>query len=432
MASIEFRMMLALPEVAHLIERVPIAAALIDPHDPVHLRYFQHAREDNVSLQEQCRVLGIKWCLRKVPKECFDFETNDLEDQAQRFFDVAERLSPSAFVQYLPKDPARANIWADNFIRAVGALRENTADACRWLAAHITELPEGADVREYARFVRPREPMNTKPETVWERREEEERRRDRETIHWFPDGTVAQPLGVSASAADRVARTLRRDDIIPQMREIERRIMHTPNRAEAEYLLEHHTRLRRELDERGPRGLSIAYDEASPIRPPDMRRLAELATRAGMMQPASRPARVPFAPILDLTDEDRHSFRYRGPVGRNYCAGPYSARALTRKEDFVREGWVMDNCVGKEVHDYFGKCRRGEKLIASISGPEGRATLEVHPDGQIGSIEGRSGGAPHHALIEFAREYCHIVGNALRADPDDANTLVIDSRGWTG
>lgn len=68
MSSMNKRMMLALPEVVRLIDFVPIASCRIKGN-AVQLRYFEHVKENGVSVRDQLKVLGVPWELRSVGSE---------------------------------------------------------------------------------------------------------------------------------------------------------------------------------------------------------------------------------------------------------------------------------------------------------------------------------------------------------------------------
>lgn len=163
----DMAMMLELPEVRHLVDKIPIAAVRIKP-TALHLRFFQHAKESGMSLKRQCELLEIPWHARKVPPAL----------ACKAVLEVAWLLSASAFSMELPKGQDEAVLWADSIIAikavikgavANGAVPEITETSLIWLARHWNDF--GADKHAAALHVasRPITNLETKPKTIVDR-----------------------------------------------------------------------------------------------------------------------------------------------------------------------------------------------------------------------------------------------------------------------
>lgn len=122
------KIMLVLPEVAYLVDRVPMAKLMLKP-DEIHLRFCQHAKESNMSLKEQCNILGIPWHARKIHKELV----------SQAALDIAKALPPSVFAQTYPSEMIPAKHWLSMvkvFITAADDkklwMAQNALESRRW------------------------------------------------------------------------------------------------------------------------------------------------------------------------------------------------------------------------------------------------------------------------------------------------------------
>lgn len=99
--AVETKIMLALPEVAYFVEKIPVGVLVIKP-TPLYLRFFQHAKESGMSLKEQCRFLDIPWHARIIPKELVRLN----------LLKVAREISDDAFLQTMPRTKKENVQWA--------------------------------------------------------------------------------------------------------------------------------------------------------------------------------------------------------------------------------------------------------------------------------------------------------------------------------
>lgn len=94
-------LMLRLPEVAYLVDRIPIARYAIKAN-PIHLRFLQHARDSRMRLRDQCEAFKVPWHARKISAAV-----------ATRELLLASRLLPaSVFTQSFPNDPDAVDGWS--------------------------------------------------------------------------------------------------------------------------------------------------------------------------------------------------------------------------------------------------------------------------------------------------------------------------------
>lgn len=178
-------LMLALPEVAYFVERVPVAR-LVVAADPIQLRFFQHARDSNMPLKDQCRLLGIPWHARKVSTAAV----------CDELLEVARFMEATIFVQCLPAEAEAGKPWAAAQIEC----KEAPEDARRYIARHANEVYGPESVKRYLRSRdRQQIALNLRPATLRQRAEEwfaqtqeAERARRREMNVW---GGIGNQIG---------------------------------------------------------------------------------------------------------------------------------------------------------------------------------------------------------------------------------------------
>ncbi|WP_269582013.1 hypothetical protein [Roseibium sp. Sym1] len=140
-------MMLALPEVKALTDKIPAAALLIEP-DPIHLRFFQYARDSRMPLRDQCQYLGLPWIARKIPP---GFETIAA-------ISVARSLAPSVFSAAMPPNEEEFHDWVSEIIQIDELIINESAR--RWYAFHCLELKkksEGNSIRAFQLYAEMRD-----------------------------------------------------------------------------------------------------------------------------------------------------------------------------------------------------------------------------------------------------------------------------------
>jgi hypothetical protein len=150
-------LMLALPEVAHLVERIP-AARLVIEADPIQLRFFQHARDSNMSLKEQCRLLGIPWHARRITEATATPEA----------LEAAKVSDPTIFASCFPAEDAEA---AKKWCAVTIEMKDAPVPVRRWLARNaVAVFDQWGSVK---RYIVSRECVgpapSLKPETLIER-----------------------------------------------------------------------------------------------------------------------------------------------------------------------------------------------------------------------------------------------------------------------
>jgi hypothetical protein len=112
-----------LPEVSYLVDRVPVAR-LVLADCPMHRWFCAHARDANLSLQEQCRALGIPWHARKIGKEAVYAPS----------LEAAQVLAPTVFAATWPAE--NQGTWAER----VCAAKLWPASVLHWVAYHAGEM----------------------------------------------------------------------------------------------------------------------------------------------------------------------------------------------------------------------------------------------------------------------------------------------------
>lgn len=68
MDTIDQRMFWCLPEVAHLVEKIPVVKYLLTAND-VQLQFFRHAKESGMSIKQQLEIIGVPYAFRNFPEE---------------------------------------------------------------------------------------------------------------------------------------------------------------------------------------------------------------------------------------------------------------------------------------------------------------------------------------------------------------------------
>lgn len=169
-------LMLKLPEVAYLVDRVPIMRLVLKPK-AVHLRFLQHARDSKMSLKEQCAAFDVPWHARKVPAAT----ASDAVLEASRL------LSAVDFGQTFPGDnPQR---WAINVV----GTRQFTPSARRWVAFHGHEIADFGAISGYLRDAYP--PVSTSYESVLKKARERQRGF---RVGLYADGGLVLPRDLAA------------------------------------------------------------------------------------------------------------------------------------------------------------------------------------------------------------------------------------------
>lgn len=118
-------MMLALPEVRALTDKIPAAVLFIEPNE-IQLRYFQNAATEKKTLRQQCEDIGLPWNARKIPADLVSMEA----------VEVARDMDPSLYAQAAPKDPEQYRAWV-NMMHNSPDIKD---DALTWYAFHGLEL----------------------------------------------------------------------------------------------------------------------------------------------------------------------------------------------------------------------------------------------------------------------------------------------------
>ncbi|MBO6755430.1 MAG: PcfJ domain-containing protein [Roseibium sp.] len=121
-------MMLALPEVRALTDKIPAAELFIEPNE-VQLRYFQNSAEEKRSLREQCEHLGMPWAARKIGKDRLSMHA----------VEVARDMEPSLYSQAAPEDPKEFRDWID-LMHNAPTFRH--AESARWYTLNALEAPK--------------------------------------------------------------------------------------------------------------------------------------------------------------------------------------------------------------------------------------------------------------------------------------------------
>jgi len=112
-----------LPEVGYLVDRIPVAR-LVLADTTMHRWFCAHARDANLSLQEQCKALGIPWHARKIGKDAVYAPS----------LEAAQVLAPTVFAATWPAE--NQGTWAER----VCAAKLWPASVLHWVAYHAGEM----------------------------------------------------------------------------------------------------------------------------------------------------------------------------------------------------------------------------------------------------------------------------------------------------
>lgn len=155
--------MLALPEVAYLVERVPVTRVVLKP-TAIHLRFCQHARESNMPLKEQCRILGVPWHARKI--------TAPVATKAS--LEAARITAPSVFAQAYPGTDTDARAWSATVVET----KAWPAAIRHWLAFNLLAVSDEWELVKSYLVEGPTLGNGIAPKTVIERAKERKKQRD--------------------------------------------------------------------------------------------------------------------------------------------------------------------------------------------------------------------------------------------------------------
>lgn len=167
-------LMLALPEVSYLVERIPIAEVVLKP-TAIHLRFCQHAKQSRMPLKEQCQLLCIPWHARKVSREV----------ASKAALEAARITAPTVFAQAYPSGTSPAREWVARVVET----KDWPAAMRHWLAFNVLSVSDEWELVKPYLLEAAAPAKGTAAKTVierardWERQVEEARRQRREQMN---------------------------------------------------------------------------------------------------------------------------------------------------------------------------------------------------------------------------------------------------------
>lgn len=380
--SVEKRMMLELPEVKRLVDRIPIARLRIKAN-PIQLRYFQHAGEAKIPLNAQCEVLGIPWHARKVHADAVCKEA----------LKAAKLLSPAAFNSEMPDDPEKQRQWFKDVSEIVWERLDEKSII--WLARNKKEL--GAEFRAVAGWlsVHPISHLSVRPKTVLKKRRENS----------VQGVTITVNRSDVWREASRHFTEMIRDNTLLYGRGVGRPLAI--------------------MERSGTHGYAISAGGSGGHTGVDLRSHQDMDANGGLPIPPRLANELAhrgwFAPpemhLSDSDEPDTTPIDYPQRMKSAYSpGGVHSIRLLTTPEEFTEEGSRMNHCAGS----YFRHAKQGRCHVATVELVESGAkvaTVEYSPDWEVVQVKSHSNRPVRDSavldLIESFRHHARALEQAL-------------------